>query len=285
VRADLHTHSSRSDGVLSPRELVHAAREAGLDLIALTDHDSLAGLEEALRAGRELGVQVVPGVELSVRDDGVEEHLLGFFVDPTEPRLLAYLEQLQASRREMAQETLAALVRLGVPVDPDRVAELAAGAVVTRPHIARALVEAGHVATEQEAFDRFLGSGRPAAPPRPTPTSADAIDVIRAAGGVGGLAHPVFGQEPTWPTRLDATPERLDRLANLGLRAVECHYPDATPEITERLLGWTRERGLIAIGGTDYHGPGKAPFAALGQVTVDAEVVEALRATRASSST
>jgi predicted metal-dependent phosphoesterase TrpH len=277
VKADLHTHSSRSDGVLAPAELVRLAREVGLDALALTDHDSLTGLDEARQAGLELGVEVIAGVELSVRNGGSDEHLLGLFVDPSARELVAYLDELQATRQRMAQDTLAALARLGLLVDPARVAELARGAVVTRPHIARALVEAGHVASEQEAFDRYLGSGKPAAVPRPNPDPIRAIQLVRAAGGVAALAHPVFGQEASWQARLASTPERLDRLQAAGLQAVECVYPDATPEISERLVEWTRERGLLVTGGTDYHGPGKAPFAALGTFSVDQDVLAALR--------
>jgi 3',5'-nucleoside bisphosphate phosphatase len=278
MRADLHTHSHRSDGVLAPAALVQQAREVGLDVVALTDHDSVAGLEEARLAGAELGVEVIAGVELSVRDGGAEEHLLGFFVDPSAAALVTYLDELQATRRTMAEETLAALERLGAPVDPRRVAELASGAVITRPHIARALVEAGHVASEQEAFERYLGSAKPAAIQRPSPDPLTAIAVVRSAGGVSALAHPVFPQDANWRQRLESTPERLDRLAAAGLQAVECHYPDATLEITEHLLRWTRQRGLIPTGGTDYHGPGKAPFAPLGALTVDQDVLEWLRA-------
>lgn len=281
LKADLHTHSSRSDGILAPRELVRAGRAAGLDLLALTDHDSVAGLVEACQAGAELGLEVIAGVELSVRDEhGLDDHILGLFVDPTSPPLVEYLEGLQASRRAMAEETMDALERLGVPVDRARVAELASGAVVTRPHIARALVEAGHVPSEAEAFARYLGSGRPAAIPRSGPGPAQALSVLRAAGGVAALAHPVFPQDDGWQRRLATTPERLDGLVRAGLRAVECTYPDATPEVSEQLLRWTTERGLIATGGTDYHGPGKAPFAALGTVSVGQTVVDALRAAR-----
>jgi 3',5'-nucleoside bisphosphate phosphatase len=284
LKVDLHTHSSRSDGVLAPRELVRLAREVGLDALALTDHDSLAGLDEARQAGAELGVEVIAGVELSVREQGWDEHLLGFFVDPTAPELVAYLDELQATRYRMADETLRALERLGVPVDPRRVAELASGAVVTRPHIARAMVEAGHVASEQEAFDRYLGSGKPAAIPRPSPEPTRAIQLVRAAGGVAALAHPVFRQDAGWQQRLASTPERLDGLQSAGLQAVECAYPDATPEISAQLLAWTRQRGLLATGGTDYHGPDKAPFAPLGAISVDAEVLSGLRSLRSLAS-
>jgi 3',5'-nucleoside bisphosphate phosphatase len=280
LKADLHTHSSRSDGVLAPAELVRLARQVGLDAVALTDHDSLAGLDEAREAGLELGIEVIAGVELSVRNQSLDEHLLGFFVDPTAPDLVAYLDELQASRQRMAEETMAALARLGAPVDPRSVAELARGAVVTRPHIARALVEAGHVASEQEAFDRYLGSGKPASVARPGPDPVSAIQLVRSAGGVAALAHPVFPQDAGWETRLASTPERLDQLQAAGLQAVECYYPDATPEITRQLVTWTEERGLLATGGTDYHGPGKAPFAQLGALSVDAEVLSALRALR-----
>ena len=278
MRADLHTHSARSDGALEPAELVRRARQAGLDVVALTDHDSVAGLDEARWAGAEEDIEVIAGVELSVRTHDSDDHLLGLFVDPTEAGLVAYLDELQAKRRRMAEETLAVLERLGVPVDARRVAELASGAVVTRPHIARALVEAGHVASEQEAFERYLGSSKPAAIPRPGPDAVTAIALVRAAGGVAVLAHPVFRQDPGWQQRLASIPERLDQLQAAGLQAVECYFPDATPEITAQLLRWTTERGLIATGGTDYHGPDKAPFAPLGAVSVDADVVDALRA-------
>ncbi len=262
--ADLHTHTSRSDGVLEPAELVREARGAGIGVLGLTDHDSVAGVVEAQLEGTASGVRVIPGVELSVRglDPGsaapVDDHLLGLFVDPAAPALLAYLDRLQRGRQEMADATIALLSRLGVPVDRERVAELAAGAVVTRPHIARAMVEAGHVASEREAFDRYLGSGRPAALERPTPDHAAAISVVRSAGGVAVLAHPVFGQEPDWAARLERLRPRLDDLAAKGLSGVECAYPDATPTIADRLLAWTRERRLVATGGSDYHGPGSS---------------------------
>ncbi len=286
MRVDLHTHTNRSDGVFSPSELVLLATEAGLDGVAIADHDSLAGLDEAEVAGARLGVEVIPAVELSVRDPGpasggsTDEHLLALFVDRASSILQRYLGELQEGRVAMARETVERLGRLGVPVDPLRVAELAAGAVVTRPHIARALVEAGHVASEQEAFERYLGSGRPAAPERPAPTSQRAIDVATAAGGVVVLAHPVFVKDPGWQDRLAALPATLDRLGGLGLVGVECFYPDATPDVSERLERWTRERGLLPTGGTDYHGPGKAPYAPLGQVSVDGDVLERLRARR-----
>jgi 3',5'-nucleoside bisphosphate phosphatase len=193
---------------------------------------------------------------------------------------VAFLERMQRDREAMAERTLEALERLGVRVSRERVAELAKGAVVTRPHIARALVEAGHVASEQEAFDRYLGSGKPAAQPRPSPSAESAIAAVREAGGVAGLAHPVFLQDADAADRLAALPRRLDALGSVGLQAIECAFPDGTPELTQRLELLARERGLIVTGGSDYHGPGKAPFAPLGQPSVEGEIVERLRSAR-----
>jgi predicted metal-dependent phosphoesterase TrpH len=177
----------------------------------------------------------------------------------------------------MAYDTLASLEQLGMRLDPQRVEELAAGAAVTRPHIARAMIEAGYVTSEREAFERFLGNGKLAAPERPVPRPADAIAVVRAAGGAAGLAHPVFTRDVGWEARLAALPRQLDRLLALGLGALECMYPDATPRVTESLTHWARERDLIATGGSDFHGPDKAPYVALGHPAVADSVVDALR--------
>ncbi len=281
---DLHTHTSRSDGLLGPGALVAAAHAAGLKALALTDHDSVAGIAEAAAEAARLGMTLVPGVELSFRDVDAasgrtaEHHMLGLFVAPAAPGLLAYLHGLQQERRSMADATLARLRQLGLPVSAARVAELAAGAVVTRPHIARAMVEAGYVATVGEAFERFLGSGRPAAVERPGPGAAATIAAIRGAGGVASLAHPVFGQEADWAERLATLPGLLDRLVQSGLAAVECRYPDATPAIAEQLAAWAGERGLIRTGGSDYHGPDRAPYAELGHSAVGTEVVSQLSA-------
>jgi len=274
VNADLHTHTARSDGLLAPAELVRQAAAAGLACLALTDHDSLAGIAEATAAAQAIGLRLVPGVELSVRDSQRnEEHLLGFFIDPASPDLQRYLHTLQDARRQMAEQTLHALRQLGLPLSAERVAELAAGAVVTRPHIARAMVEAGYVSDEREAFDRYLGNGRPAAPERPSPSPSEAIATIRAAGGVAGLAHPIFPQDAGAAERQASLSTRLDGLSEAGLQAIECFYPDAPAELRAELAQLAQRRGLLATGGTDYHGPGKAPYAELGQVSVDTTVV------------
>jgi 3',5'-nucleoside bisphosphate phosphatase len=287
MAADLHTHTNRSDGLLAPAELARAAGRAGLRAIALTDHDSVAGVDEARATAEQVGLELVPGVELSIRErdpetgEVVDNHLLGLFIEPAAAEFVAFLDRLQEGRRAMARDVLASLEQLGVRLDPGRVEALAAGAAVTRPHIARAMVEAGYVASEREAFERYLGNGKLAAPERPVPTPAEAIAVVRAAGGVAALAHPVFARDAGSAERLATVPRQLVRLRALGLAGVECFYPDATPEVTARLEAWARERGLIATGGSDYHGPGKAPYAPLGQAAVDDAVLDLLRAAAA----
>lgn len=281
MKADLHTHTSRSDGVLEPAELVRQAHAAGLDCLALTDHDSLAGIAEAAATASNVGLTFIAGVELSVRDkERTEDHLLGLFVDPSSAGLQQYLAVLQDARRAMADQTLEALARLGLPVSSERVAELARGAVVTRPHIARAMIEAGYVKDEREAFDRYLGTGRPAAPERPSPAPEVAIAAIREAGGVAGLAHPIFPRDAQAAQRRGALRTRLASMVEAGLQAMECLYPDSTPELTAELSQLAAAFDLIVTGGTDYHGPGKAPFAPLGQVTVDGSVIDRLDAAR-----
>lgn len=238
---------------------------------------------EAAAAAARLGVDLIPGVELSVREVDPatrrewDEHVLGLFIDPDAAALGAYLARLQEGRVRMIADTLELLAGLGMPLEAERVAELATGAVVTRPHVARALVERGYVSDEREAFDRWLGNGRPAAPQRQAPSPAEAMDAIHSAGGVAVLAHPVFPADTEWERRLAELPARLDRLAGLGLAGVESDYPDATPEMRAQIRGWTLERGLLATGGSDYHGPGKSPAAPLGTCAVSLETVQALR--------
>ncbi len=260
---------------------MRAAVKAELTAIALTDHDSLAGIDEAQQAAAQAKIELIAGVELSVRDSsGVDDHLLGFFVNPDALALKAFLEQMQAERERMAERTIQALEQLGIKLSRERVLELASGAVITRPHIARAMVEAGYVTSEQEAFDKFLGSGKPAAQPRRSPDVATAIAAITQAGGVAGLAHPVFPQDGDARSRLEQLPRRLDAMRDVGMIAIECTYPDATAELTTQLRTMADAKGLIATAGSDYHGPGKAPNAPLGEPSSTDGTLEALRSAR-----
>jgi predicted metal-dependent phosphoesterase TrpH len=238
--------------VLAPAELVRLAREVGLDALALTDHDSLAGLDEARQAGAELGVEVIAGVELSVRNQTADEHLLGFFVDPYAAELVAYLENLQVTRQRMAEETLAALERLGAPVDPQRVAELARGAVVTRPHIARALVEAGVVDSVDAAFATLLHPRSPHYVAKRDTDVREGIALVRAAGGV-----PVFAHGLATKRGRVVDDGAIAAMAEAGLLGLEVDHPDHSEEERAHLRGLAGELGLIATGSSDYHGANK----------------------------
>jgi 3',5'-nucleoside bisphosphate phosphatase len=267
---DLHTHSTWSDGLLSPTALVGEAASRGVRVLALTDHDTVAGIPEAREAGERLGVEIVPGVELSTSlGTGGEIHLLGYFVDIDDAALLDRLAGYARARADRMERMIARLRRVGAPVDPDRVREIAGHGTVGRPHLGRALVEAGYAADLTDAFDRFIGGGRPAYVPRPRVDPADAIALVRAAGGVPVLAHPfsVGGVESV-----------LDRLAPAGLAGMEVDYGAYSPDDRETLRRIATRRGLIATGGSDYHGPDLRAARELGSVPVPLAAVEALRA-------
>lgn len=266
---DLHTHSTYSDGLLSPAALVKAAAARGVRTLALTDHDTVAGIPEARAAGAALGVEVIPGVELSTSlGRGGEIHLLGYFVDIDDPTLLETLAGYARDRAERMERMIERLRRIGAPVDPARVTALAGHGTMGRPHLGRVLVEAGYARDLTDAFDRYIGGGKPAYVPRPRVDPADAIALVRAAGGVPTLAHPfsVGGVESV-----------LDRLVPAGLLGMEVDYGEYPPEDRETLRQIAARRGLIATGGSDYHGPDARAARELGSVEVPMAAVEALR--------
>ena len=267
---DLHTHSTWSDGLLSPTALVEEAASRGVRVLALTDHDTVAGIREARIAGERLGVEVIPGVELSTSlGSGGEIHLLGYFVDIDDPGLVERLSGYALARAERMERMVDRLLRVGAPVALERVREIAGHGTVGRPHLGRALVEAGHAADLTDAFERYIGGGRPAYVPRPRVDPADAIALVRGAGGVPVLAHPfsVGGVEGV-----------LDRLVPAGLAGMEVDYGAYTPEDRDVLRQIAARRGLIATGGSDYHGPDLRAARELGSAPVRVEAVAALRA-------
>jgi 3',5'-nucleoside bisphosphate phosphatase len=249
---------------------VAEAAACGLRVLALTDHDTVAGVPEAQAAGARHGVEVVPGVELSVAlADGQEVHLLGYFVDIEDPALLAGLAGYARAREERMERMIDRLRRVGAPVDSDRVRELAGHGTVGRPHLARALTEAGHAADLPDAFARYIGGGKPAFVPRPRVDPREAIALVRAAGGVPVLAHPYSA---------GGVGSVLDWLVPAGLLGLEVDYGEYTTEEREVLRAIAARRGLIATGGSDYHGPGVRADRQLGMVSVPLATVEALRA-------
>ncbi len=249
MRADLHSHSSASDGTRPPADVITRAAAAGLDAIALTDHDTVAGMAEAA-AALPPGLALIPGMELSCRRDGHSVHMLAYLFDPGHPGLAGQCEAIRNSRTERARDMVARLNELGVPVTWDQVTAIAGGGVIGRPHIARAMVQAGAISSPGEAFSPdWIGPGGRAHVRRYAPDPADAIGLVHAAGGVTVLAHP-FAVTRGW-----SVPEALiGELALAGLDGVEVAHPDHDAGQREHLAAVARELGLAATGGSDDHG-------------------------------
>jgi 3',5'-nucleoside bisphosphate phosphatase len=246
MRADLHTHSDASDGTDPPAEVMRRAALAGLDAVALTDHDTVAGHEQARRALPE-GLTLVPGMELSSRLDGRSLHLLAYLFDPDDPELAEQTQRIRDDRVLRARAMVRRLADLGVGITWDQVAALAAGGVVARPHIARAMVASGAIAEPADAFtSEWIGDDGRAYVSRYALDPARAIGLVRAAGGVTVLAHPRAG--PLVPD------EQIAALAAAGLAGVEVFHPDQPEPARADLLGLARDLGLVATGGSDDHG-------------------------------
>jgi 3',5'-nucleoside bisphosphate phosphatase len=256
---DLHMHSTASDGSVPPAGVVAAAQRAGLSAIALTDHDTVDGIADAQRAGELLGIRVVAGVELSAVDDGDEIHVLGLHLTRAE-QIADALEELRDARRLRAKQTVERLNALGVPVTLEAVYAAAGDGAVGRPHIARALVAGGWVRDFRDAFDRWLGSGRPACIAKRTVTFAEAARLIHEAGGLAVYAHP--GN--------DASRTRLEALIALGLDGVEVRHPSHTADLVARIDALAVELGLVPSGGSDWHGAAEG-YRALGSMKVSAD--------------
>ena len=267
---DLHTHSTYSDGLLAPAELVREAAARGVRVLALTDHDTVAGIPEARAAGERFGVEIIPGVELSAAfESGGEVHLLGYAFDVADTTLLERLAGYARARAERMERMVARLNEIGVPIDPRRVRQLAGHGTVGRPHLARALIEAGYARDLPDAFDRYIGAGKPAYVPRPRVDPAEAIALVRAAGGVPVLAHPYS---------VGDVERALDCLVPAGLAGMEVDYGEYASEDREALRRIAARRGLIATGGSDYHGPDARPGRELGATAVPPAAAAALRA-------
>jgi predicted metal-dependent phosphoesterase TrpH len=264
-RIDLHLHSTASDGTLTPTQLVDRALDKGLEVIALTDHDTTDGIEEALEAARGTSLTVIPGVEVSTDVPGTNElHILGYYIDVRHAELEASLSTLRRARVGRARRTLACLEKAGCSLEWDHLVELSQGEVIGRPHIAQALVDAGHVATVHDAFRRYLAKGRPAYVERYRLTPTQAIQTILAAGGVPVLAHP------------GRVLEEIPRLVRAGLAGLEAYYPTHPAPEQVFLRKLAKKHNLLVTGGTDFHGPGITEASDLGVVYVPRSAVTAL---------
>ncbi len=260
---DLHLHTTASDGRSSPDALVAEAAAAGVRTLAVTDHDTVAGVAAVRAAAARAGVAMLAGIEITAVHAGRDIHVLGYFIDDADPALLAFLEAQRASRRARLDEIVRRLGALGAPVD---VAPLAAGATVEsgravgRPLVAQALVAAGHVRDVPEAFDRYLAEGRPAFAPRVGPPTREVLERIARAGGVASLAHPgKLGDD-----------DLVRAFFGDGLEAIEVYHPDHDEAAVARYRALAIAHDLLLTGGSDYHGPGSGRSSALGQVGLPA---------------
>jgi predicted metal-dependent phosphoesterase TrpH len=264
---DLHCHSTASDGILTPAELVTYASERGVSTIGLTDHDSTNGVAEAMAISAELGVTVIPGVELSSEIEGLQAHILGYFIDPASASLQREFAWMNRARRERIGRIVQNLNVAGIPIEAEDVFEEAGDGTIGRPHVARVLIANGYAESVSDAFAKYLTRGKPGYAVSEKITPEGAIIAINRAGGVAVLAHP-------WSTKDPAG--AVARLAPAGLSGLECYYGEYAPDVRDGLAELARSYDLIPTGGSDFHGPG-VKSVDLGAVTVPPESVDALR--------
>ncbi len=247
MELDLHIHSTASDGTVPPAEVVRRALEAGLDVIALTDHDTTAGVAEAMEAVGNAPLEVIPAIEASTTIDGEELHILGYFIDPSDPDILEHRHRAGLRRKNRILEMISRLEAQGVEVAFENVVKAAQGDAsnLGRPHLAKALLAAGHVSGVSEAFDEYIGNDHPAYVPTDLGSPARAIEMIEHAGGISVWAHPP-------EHRIDTL---LPGLLSAGLRGLEVYRPRNPVDRVLRLEGIARRAGLLVSGGSDWHGP------------------------------
>jgi len=264
--ADFHLHTLHSDGSATPAQAVERAKAVGLSAIAITDHDTTAGLSHAMRQGEKHGIDVIPGVELSASDHAGEIHIVGLFIAPKEKALASKLREIRRHRRERITKMSERLAGMDVEVDPDAVLEIAGKDNPGRPHMATALINGGYAESYNEAFRRYLGDNAPAYVPKLSLPPEDAIELIANAGGVSVLAHPLL-------TNRD---DLIPGLAEAGLCAIEVFWAQQNDADFHHYLRMAHDYGLALSGGSDWHGAWKDD-SYLGRVRVPAQCVERLR--------
>ena len=267
-KVDLHLHSTASDGRFTPAEIVQQAAEQGLNVIAITDHDSVGGIAPALVAAKAFPrLKVIPGIELSTYVPQGEVHVLGYFIDYANREFRVTLEGLRNSRLERAQGMIAKLQNLGIHIDWGRVQEIAGTGSIGRPHIAQAMLEKGYITSFEEAFDKYISRDGPAYFEREKMSPVEAVALVLQVNGLPVLAHPFTASN---------TETLIAELKAAGLVGIEAYYDGYTADETSRLVSLAERYGLIATGGSDYHGLKTASETALGSVDVPMESVERL---------
>lgn len=274
---DLHTHSLKSDGSMTPAEVVREAKRAGLAAIALSDHDTVDGIREAVAEGKKIGVEVIPAIEFSVQSK-TETHILGYFIDIDNPDLLKTLKEVVDLRIERNYVTCQRLNELGFDITIEEVRALAPNNFVGRAHFARVLMDKGYTKSVKEGFDLYMTSGKYAYCEKQRLTARDAVELIGKCGGISFLAHPHL-------TKLgdDELREFLKELKGFGLSGLEGYYTDYTPEMQEKYQAMAKELGLIISGGTDFHAAMKPHISigtGLGNMKIPYSVLEAMKAER-----
>ena len=270
MRVDLHLHTTASDGQYAPAALISLARQHGLEVIAITDHDTTDGVNEAQEAASTMGSPlVIPGIELSAEDSAGDVHVLGYHIDLHVKAFQERIAYFRDERYSRGQHIVERLAILGMPLDWGRVLSIADGGAIGRPHVARAMVEAGYVESVREAFDRFLYNGGPAYVARPRLTPEEAVELIHSAAGVAVLAHPGLLADYT---------TILDRLVAVGLDGVEVVHPANPENVRLNVRAIAQQHDLIMTGGTDFHGLDVKEGVLLGSVTPPSGCVSALQA-------
>jgi 3',5'-nucleoside bisphosphate phosphatase len=265
--ADLHLHTKFSDGTFSPEELVLQAQKAGLSCIALTDHDTVEGCAGAAIAAAKVKMELIPGVELTAEHNDTELHVLGYFVDTHNKKLLAEISKFQIVRQHRIHQMVSRINEMGIPLEEESVFAIANCKSPGRPHVARAMVKAGFISHMDEAFERFLKKGRPAWVPKSKISALDAIELIHQAGGLAVMAHP----------GLNKTDEIIPAIVEAGLDGIECFHTKHSAAMSERYLQIADKYHLLVTGGSDCHGFSKGkPL--IGTVKLPYDHVEKLKA-------
>jgi predicted metal-dependent phosphoesterase TrpH len=247
VFTDLHLHTTYSDGTYSPEELAAAAKRCRLVAVALTDHDTVEGCARMRAACHASGIEFIPATELTAEIKGIELHMLGYFLDVENPKLLREMERFQAGRQERIREIVARLQKLHVPLDEDEVFALANCKSPGRPHVARALIQRKVCASLDEAFERFLKKNRPGWVPKQKISAPDALEMIHQAGGLAVLAHPGLARSE----------EAIPALIDAGIDGIECFHSRHSPSASEYYVGLAEQHNLVVTGGSDCHGMNK----------------------------
>jgi predicted metal-dependent phosphoesterase TrpH len=268
VKADLHLHTTASDGRYSPEEIVSMAASLGLEAIAITDHDSVDGIAPALKKAQSFPtLKVIPGVEISTDVPHGEVHMLGYFINYVDSGLLDKLAELRDSRKTRAQKMIAKLADLGVYIEWERVQEIAGSGSVGRPHVAQAIMEKGYVQSPKEAFVKYIGREGPAYAERQKMTLEQVVELVVKVGGQAVVAH---------PAEIENLEELIPRLQRVGLAGIEVYYNAYSGKTVQYLASLAHKHGLVATGGSDFHGLEHITETPIGGVDIPSECVERL---------